>query len=141
MPNIINLSSPDLIISSRLANKTEQKYGLLSKLSLAVIGACEVAKNLHIFLTIAKQHIQEINRHSDGKLDNFGFVAFAKIKNKMNPTPLSTCCCNQTSPILFLSFFKKVELHEHRNHWALITNSEVDYKHNGSCAHVIQLFF
>ena len=45
--------------SERLAKKTKQKYGLFAKFSLAVIGACEVAKKPRIFLTISNQHIRE----------------------------------------------------------------------------------
>ena len=35
-----------------------KKYGLFSKFSLAVIGAYEVAKKPHIFITRQNQHIQ-----------------------------------------------------------------------------------
>ena len=61
-----------------MANKPKQKYDLFLKLSLAVIGACEVDNNPHIFLTRANQYIQEINRHFDGTLNNFGLIVFAK---------------------------------------------------------------
>ena len=43
MPEPIDLESTSLRISARLANKSKQKYGLFSKLSLAVIGSGEVA--------------------------------------------------------------------------------------------------
>ena len=65
MPNVIDLASTFIRISDGLDNKPKQKYGLLSKLSLLVIVAHEVDKNSHIFITRAKQHIQEINRHFD----------------------------------------------------------------------------
>ena len=60
-----------------MANKPKQKYGLFAKFSLAVIGACEVAKNPQIFLTRANQRIQEINRHFDVTLNHFGPKLFA----------------------------------------------------------------
>ena len=53
MPKMFDLESTGLRISTRLANKTKQKYGIFSKFSLAVIGACDVANNLDIFLTIS----------------------------------------------------------------------------------------
>ena len=62
---MIDMASTGLRRSARLANKPIRKYGLFDKLSLSVIGECEVAKNLHIFLTIANQQIHEINRHFD----------------------------------------------------------------------------
>ena len=77
MPEPIDLESTSLRISARLANKSKQKYGLFSKLSLAVIGSGEVAKNSHIFLTRENQYIQEINRNFDGTLNNFGTMVFA----------------------------------------------------------------
>ena len=36
-----------------------------------------MAKNPHIFLTRANQHIQEMNRHFDGTLNCFGPIVFA----------------------------------------------------------------
>ena len=56
------MASYGLRISERLANKPRKKYGLFDKLSLEVIGACDMANNPHIFLTRANQHIQEVNR-------------------------------------------------------------------------------
>ena len=75
---MLDLSSTGLRRSASLANKTKQKYGLFSKLSLAIVGACEVAKNPHIFLTRANQHTQEINRNFDGTLNNFGPTVFTE---------------------------------------------------------------
>ena len=43
---------------------------------MAVIGACEVAKNPQIFLTRANQRIQEINRYFDVTLNHFGPILF-----------------------------------------------------------------
>ena len=58
MPNMIDLASTGLRISARLANKSKWKYGLFDKLSLAEMGAYEVANKPHIFLTIENQQIQ-----------------------------------------------------------------------------------
>ena len=75
---MIYLSSTGLKIYARLYNKPKQKYGLFAKLSLAVIGACEVAKNSHMFLNIANQHIQEINRPIDGTFNHCSPIVFAE---------------------------------------------------------------
>ena len=61
MPKIIVLASTGIKRSARLDNK-QRKKGLFSKFSLSVIGACEVSKNPHNFLTRANQHIKEINK-------------------------------------------------------------------------------
>ena len=66
--------------SFRLDSKTKQEYGLFSKLSFTVVGSYEVANNPHIFITKVNQHIQEINRHFDGNLNNFGPMVFASNK-------------------------------------------------------------
>ena len=58
MPKMTDLTWTGLRRSERLANKPRQKYGLFAKLSLAVIGACGVAKKPHTFLTRANQQIQ-----------------------------------------------------------------------------------
>ena len=57
MPNMIDLSSTGLSRSARLANKNKQKYDLFDKFLFTVIGACDVAKNPHIFLTGSNKHI------------------------------------------------------------------------------------
>ena len=67
---MIDLASTGTIISSRLANKPKQDYGLFAKLSLLVFGVCEVAMHPHIFLAGENQHIQEINRKFDGSLNH-----------------------------------------------------------------------
>ena len=46
-----DMSSTGIRRFAMLANKPIQKYGLFAKFSLEVIGACEVAKNPHIFIT------------------------------------------------------------------------------------------
>ena len=78
MPKIIDLASTGLRRYARLANKPRQKYGLFAKFSLAVIGAYDVDKNLHIYIIIANQHIQEINRHIYGTLNQYGPMLFAE---------------------------------------------------------------
>ena len=57
MTKMIDLASTGIRRSASLINKPKQKYDLFPKLSLALIGACEVANNPHIFLTIPNQHI------------------------------------------------------------------------------------
>ena len=64
--------------SARLDNKPKQKYGLFHKLSLALIGSYDVAKNLHKFLTREKQHRQEINRHFDVTLNHYDPMIFVE---------------------------------------------------------------
>ena len=82
IPKKIDLVSTSLMRSSRLDNKPKQKYGLFVKFSSEVIGACEVANNSHIFITRANQHIQEINRHFDVTLNNFGPMVFSDNKEQ-----------------------------------------------------------
>ena len=77
MPNMIYQAPTGLRRSARLSNKTKQKYGLFSKFLLAVIVACEMAKNPHIFLTRANQQIQEINRRFDGTVNHYGPMVFS----------------------------------------------------------------
>ena len=54
---MINLESTGISISDRLDNKPK-KYGSFDKFSLAVVGACEIDKKSHIFLTRENQHKQ-----------------------------------------------------------------------------------
>ena len=75
---MIDLASIGLRISARLDNKTKEKYGLFTKLSLEVIGACDVANNPNILLTRANQHIRENNRHFYGTLNHFGPMVFSE---------------------------------------------------------------
>ena len=58
MPKMVDLASTDLRRFARLANKPRQKYGLFSKLSLELIGACDVDKNSHTFLARENIHIK-----------------------------------------------------------------------------------
>ena len=51
MTKMMDLSSTGLRRSSRSDNKPKQKYDIFHKLLLAVIVACEVTKNPHIFLS------------------------------------------------------------------------------------------
>ena len=76
MPKMIDIESTYLRRADRLANKPKQKYYLFVKLFLSVIGACEVAKKSHIFLTGTNQHKQEINRHFYETLNHFDPMVF-----------------------------------------------------------------
>ena len=78
MPKMIDLAPTGLRRSERLANETRQKYGLVAKFSLSLIGTCEVDKNPYIFPTKANQHIQEINANFDETLNHFGPMVFAE---------------------------------------------------------------
>ena len=78
IPKMLDLESTYLRRYYGLDNKPKQKYGLFATFSLAVVGACEVSNNTKIFLTRSNQHIQEINRHFDTTLNNFGPMIFAE---------------------------------------------------------------
>ena len=45
---MLDMASTGLRRSEILENKPKQKYGLFTKFSLAVVGACEMTKNSHI---------------------------------------------------------------------------------------------
>ena len=100
MSKIIDIASTGIRRSYRLANKTKQKYGLIFKFSLAVIGSGEVAKKPDIFLTRANQHIKEINRHLVGTLNCFDPMLFAAYQEQNEYfTFKKMCVCNYTSKI------------------------------------------
>ena len=82
MHKMIDIASTGLRRSTKLDNKPKLKYGLFDQFSLSVIGACEVSKNLHIFLTRALKHTQEINIKFDGTLNYFGPMVFAANKKQ-----------------------------------------------------------
>ena len=44
-----------------------------------------MAKNYHIFLTRANQHIKEINRHFYGTLNNYGLMVFVSNQEHIEP--------------------------------------------------------
>ena len=77
IPKRMNLGSTGIRRSALLDNKPRQKYDLFNKFSLAVIGACEVDNNPHIFLTGENQHIKEINRNVYGTLNHYGTMVFS----------------------------------------------------------------
>ena len=54
-----------------------QKYGLFDKVSLSVIGYCELDKKTHPVITRSNQHIQEISIHFDGTLNNVSHMIFS----------------------------------------------------------------
>ena len=125
---MLNLSSTDLRRSVRLENKPKQNYGLFYKLSLAVFGACEVAKNPHTFLTISNQHIQETNRHFNGTSDRFVPMVF--VTNKKNESYTFKDMLSKPEKSYFiLTTMKEFQAYEARNHWTLTKNSEVNNKH------------
>ena len=48
MHKMIDLVSTGVSISARLDNKNKHKYYVFAKLSLALVGACEVAKKIQL---------------------------------------------------------------------------------------------
>ena len=76
------MASTDTRRSARLANKQKQRNGLFDKLSLIVVGECELAKKTHILLTRSNQHIQKIDRYFDVTLNNFCPMVFVSNQEK-----------------------------------------------------------
>ena len=104
-------------------------YVFFAKSSLVVIIACEVAKNPHIFLTRANQHIQEINRHFYGTLNHFGPMVFAENQEQHFYYTFKDMLLQPYYSDLILAMIKEVEEHEARSHWTLMKNSQVNNKH------------
>ena len=77
-PKIIDLEPTGISRSARLANKPKHKYFVFAKLSLSVIGKCEVDKNPHTFITRANQYTQKIYSHFNGTLNYYGPMVFAE---------------------------------------------------------------
>ena len=71
------MASTGIMISSRLATKLKQEYGLFDKFSLTVVLERYMDKNPRVFLTRTNQHIQEVNRHFDRNPNCFGPMIFA----------------------------------------------------------------
>ena len=128
IPNMIYLESTGLRISASLANKHKQKYGLFAKFSLSVIGACEVANNPHIFLTIANQNIHEINRQFDGTLNHFCIMAFSENQEQNEYYTFKDILLQPYKSYSIISIIYEVEAHEARSHWTLMKNIEVNNK-------------
>ena len=126
---MIDMEPTGLKISARLANKPRQVYGLFAKFSLALIGACEVAKNFQIFLTRANQHIQEISRHFYGTLNNFGPMVFALNQEKIESYTFEDMLYQPQKSYFILSTIKEVEAHEAESHWTPMKNIEVNNMH------------
>ena len=126
---MVYLESADIRRSARLANKYKQKYGLFSKFSLALIGACDLAKNPHIFLTRSNQCTQKINRHFYGTLDNFGSMLFAANLEQNYSGSFKDMLLQPDKSYFVLAIIKEVEAHEARGHWILMKNSDVNNKH------------
>ena len=68
--------------------------------------ACEVAKNPHILLTIANQHIQEINRKFDGTLNNYGAMVFSANKAQNYSYTFNEMLLQPDKSYLILSMIK-----------------------------------
>ena len=129
MPNIIDMVSIGLRISTGLDNKLIQKYGLFEKFSLAVFGACEVDNNPHIFITRSNQQIQLINRHFYGTLNNYGFLVFAENQEQNEYYTFKDILLQPYKSYFILEIIKDVESHESRSHWTLMKNSKVKNNH------------
>ena len=129
MTKKINLASTGLRRYARLTNKPKKKYCLFAKLSLSVIGACEVDNNPNIFLTRENQHIQEINRHFDGTLNHFGPIIFVANQEQNQSYTFKDMLLQPDNSYLILTMIKELEAHEARIHWTLTKNSKVNNKH------------
>ena len=123
MPKRIDLASTCLRRSARLANKPKRKYGLFADFLLAVIGACEVDINPHIFLTWANQYTQEINRKLDGILNHFGPMVFAENKEQNESYTFTDMLLQPDKWDFILVMIKDIESHEARSHWTLMKKS------------------
>ena len=118
-----------MMIYARLENRTKQKYGLFHRLSLSLVGACEMSLNPHIFLSRAKKHIQEINRHLNGTLNIFGTMVFAANQEQNRSYIFKDMLLQPYKSYLILTMLEEFEAHKLRSHWTLTKNSEVDNNH------------
>ena len=109
MHKMINLESTGLRRYARLANKPRQKYSLSTKLSLAVIGACEVAKNPHVFITISNQQIWEVNRHFDVTLNFYGPMVFASNREQNQSYTFKDIFLQPDKSYFILYMIKEIE--------------------------------
>ena len=127
-PKMIDLTSSGLGRYASLDNKRKQKYGSFDELSLELIGACEVFKNPHIFLTMANQNIQEISRQFDGTSNRFGPMVFVANQEHNESYTFNYMLLQVDNSYFILSLIKEVEAHEARSHWTIMKNSEVNNK-------------
>ena len=124
-----------------MANKSKQKYGIFAKFSLAVIGACEVANNPHIFINRANQYIQEIHRHSDVTLNHFGPIVIASNQEQNGSYAFKEILLQPGRSDFILAMIKKVESHESINHWTLMKKIKVNNNHKNRDGNLIHLVF
>ena len=129
MPKITDMASTGLRRYARLANKPRQKYGLFAKLSLAVIGACEVVQFTHISITISNQHNQESNIHFYGTLNHYGPMVFASDQEQNEYYTFKDMLLQLENSYFILATIKQVGAHEAISHGTLMKNSEVKNKH------------
>ena len=129
IPKTIDIASTGCSISAKLDNKPRQKYGLFDKLSLLVIGVCELANNPHIFITRANQHIQEINRHFDVTLYHFCPMVFSENQEQNKSYNFKDMLLQPSRSDFILSTIKEVEAHEHIINLKVMKKSELNNIH------------
>ena len=84
-----------------------------------------MSKNPHIFITIANQHIQEMNGQFYETLNNVGPMVFASNQEQNESYTFKDMILQPYKPYFILAIIKEVEAHEARNHWTLM--KIVDY--------------
>ena len=67
-----------------------------------------MAKNPHIFLSRSNQHIQEINRHFDGTLNNYGPMVFSSNQEQNESYTFKDVFLQQEKSDLILDMIKEV---------------------------------
>ena len=88
-----------------------------------------MAKNTHILLTRAKQHIQEINRHFYGTLNHYGPIDFAENQQQNESYTFKITLLQPDMSDLILATVKEVKSNESISHWKLMKKIEVNNKH------------
>ena len=126
---MIDLASTGRRRLARLDNKLKQKYGLFYKLSLALVVSFELAKSPHIFLTRSKQYTQEINRNSDGTLNQLDPMLFAENQEQNEFYIFNGMLLQPYMSYFILAITNEVEANKARSHWILMKNIEVNNKH------------
>ena len=85
--------------------------------------------NPDIFLTRENQHIQEINKHFDGILNNYGPMVFAVNQEQNKSYKFKDMLLQPEKSYLFLNIIKEVETHEDQSNWTPMKKGEVINKH------------
>ena len=88
-----------------------------------------MANNPHIFITRANQRTVEINRKSDGTLNNPGLMVFEENQEKNESYTFKDMLLQPDKPYLITSMINYVESHETRSHWKSMKESVVNNKH------------